>query len=87
MVVGHNISLNKNLIERTGGFSNNFVGWGLEDTCFGARAIASGAFVIPVLKTGVLHINHPPRSGSESKQNKEYEENLKIYKNLIERDV
>lgn len=41
-VVGHNMSMNREVVNVVGGFSNNFTGWGLEDAYFGARAIAAG---------------------------------------------
>lgn len=86
MVVGHNISLKKDLFIKSGGFSDRFIGWGLEDTYFGARLIAGGCFVIPVLECGVYHLNHPPRSGSIEQQEKEYIENLKTYDRLINKN-
>lgn len=87
MVVGHNMTINKHLFLKVGGFSEEFIGWGLEDTYFGARLISEGGFVIPLLNCGVYHINHPPRSGSLEKQEKEYSENLKTYKNLINKEI
>jgi GT2 family glycosyltransferase len=83
MVVGHNMCLKKDIVKEIGGFSDHFKGWGLEDTYFGARVIAAGNFVIPVLSTGVYHINHPPRSGSEEQRQKEYAENIAKYIELI----
>jgi len=84
VVIGHNMSMNKNLFNRTGGFSPDFKGWGMEDTFFGAKFIAKGGFIIPLLKTGVYHIEHEPRSGSEKNREKELEQNLEIYKRYIE---
>lgn len=83
MVVGHNMSITKAMVLNIGGFSDIFMGWGLEDTYFGARAIYRGCFVIPVFTTGVYHINHPPRSGSEEKRRTEYVQNIEVYNNLI----
>lgn len=83
MVVGHNMCLRKSLANEAGGFSNHFHGWGLEDTYFGARIIANGNYIIPVLSTGVYHINHLPRSGSEEKRKKEYAYNINKYLELI----
>lgn len=83
MVVGHNMSLKKDLFTKVGGFSGKFVGWGLEDTYFGSRLIAGGSFVVPILECGVYHLNHPPRSGSPEQQAKEYINNLKTYEELI----
>ena len=84
MVTGHNMSISKNLLNKVGGFSKHFQGWGLEDTYFGAQVIASGGFVVPLINTGVYHINHPPRSGSEERHREEYAKNIGVYNRLIE---
>jgi len=86
-VVSHNLVVNKEVINSIGGFNTDFQGWGLEDAFAGAKLISSGNFIIPVLSCGVYHINHPPRSGSESKKDKEYWSNLKIYKNMINKRI
>lgn len=84
VVVGHNMSMNKRLFNKAGGFSTDFKGWGMEDTLFGAKFIAKGGFIVPLLKTGVYHIDHEPRSGSEERKKEELEKNLHIYKKYIE---
>lgn len=86
-VVGHNFSISKETFKEIGGFSTDFIGWGFEDTFFGAKAIAMGNFIIPVLCTGVYHINHPARSGSEAQKNLELEKNLSTYKKLINETI
>ncbi|OGM26732.1 hypothetical protein A3D00_04750 [Candidatus Woesebacteria bacterium RIFCSPHIGHO2_02_FULL_38_9] len=83
MVIGHNMSCRKDNVYKIGGFSNEFRGWGLEDSYFGARMIAEGNFVIPILSTGVYHIDHPPRSGSFIQKKNELQANLKRYKELL----
>lgn len=83
MVVGHNISLRRKIVESVNQFSQKFVGWGLEDAYFGSKVISQGNFVIPITSTGVYHINHEPRSGSQEKKMQEFETNLSIYKNLL----
>lgn len=83
MVIGHNFSARRKVVQEIGSFSDNFQGWGLEDSYFGARAIAHGNFIIPVMSSGVYHIDHAPRSGSESKKQNELLKNLKIYKELV----
>jgi len=85
MVVGHNISMRKRTFVVTGGFSQEFKGWGLEDTFFGATAISKGSYVIPVISSGVYHINHVPRSGSIDKKQDEFEINIDKYMKLISR--
>lgn len=86
-VVGHNMVIKKSSLQKVGGFGNEFNGWGLEDTFFGAKVISSGNFIIPLLASGVYHINHPPRSGSEENKQKEYDENLIKYKELINKKI
>ncbi|KKT39925.1 hypothetical protein A3K29_03930 [Candidatus Collierbacteria bacterium RIFOXYB2_FULL_46_14] len=75
MVVGHNLSIPKNLFYATGGFDNKFSGYGLEDSLIGIKAISAGAFIIPVLACGVYHINHPTRRGTMEEIRKEFEIN------------
>ena len=57
-------------------FPPTFVGYGPEDGTFAAKAIARGDMVVPVLSTGVFHVNHAFRSGSEEERNKELRFNL-----------
>lgn len=87
MVTGHNMSLTRKTFMRAKGFSLEFKGWGLEDAYFGARCIASGSFVIPLISTGVYHIDHPPRQISMEQQQKEYEYNLSVYEQLIKQNI
>jgi hypothetical protein len=60
-------------------FPPGFEGWGPEDVCFAAKLIARGAFVIPVLSTGVFHVDHPPRSGAWARREEELMRNLQVY--------
>ncbi len=83
MVVGHNMSMRRHTFDVIGGFSQEFKGWGLEDTFFGAKAVSKGNYIIPVISTGVYHINHLPRSGSAEKKQEEFEQNIDKYKRLI----
>lgn len=86
-VVGHNMSMRKSVFKRTGGFSTRFNGWGLEDTLFGACAIAHGCFVIPVLACGVYHIDHPVRQETEELKIQRYKENIEEYKRILEEKI
>jgi len=83
-IVGHNFSLRKTEFYKANKFSKEFKGWGMEDAYFGAKVISNGNFLIPVMSSGVYHINHPPRSGSLEKQKKEYLKNYEIYKKLLD---
>ena len=83
MVVGHNFTCLRRKINHIAAFSTEFKGWGLEDSFFGAEMIAKGNFVIPVLSSGVYHINHPPRSGSNEVKQKELHRNFKKYNSLL----
>ncbi|OGC52374.1 hypothetical protein A2982_00725 [candidate division WWE3 bacterium RIFCSPLOWO2_01_FULL_39_13] len=83
MVIGHNFSLSREMINKAGLFNTSFKGWGFEDTFFGAQMISNGNFIIPVLSAGVYHINHPPRSGSDRQKQQELKSNLEQYKQLV----
>lgn len=87
MLIGHNFALNKKLIKDSSFFPKDFKGWGLEDTYFGAKVIANGNFIIPILSTGVFHIKHDPRSGSEEKKQLELDRNLKLYEQKIKEEI
>ncbi len=84
VVVGHNMSMSREVYGRVGGFSDTFKGYGMEDVYFGACAIARGCFVIPVLETGVYHIDHPPRFGKTDVQQQELDTNLARYYGALE---
>lgn len=83
MVIGHNFSIPGNLFRAIGGFDNKFIGYGLEDTFIGIKAIAAGAFVVPVLSCGVYHIDHPTRRGNLNKISQEFKENSEIIKEFF----
>lgn len=83
MVKGNNISVNNSVAKIF--FPPDFVGYGPEDGMFAAKAISRGCFVIPVLSTGVFHINHPPRSGDIKTRDNELVCNLnKMQRHLHE---
>lgn len=81
------LSLRCSTFIKAGGFCLEFSGWGMEDTYFGVCLIAAGNFIIPVLSTGVFHIEHSSRSGSNEKKQLEFNRNVKIYNELIHRDM
>lgn len=65
-----NLSLWVRDFDRVDGFDESFVGWGLEDTEFAVRLIASGVLVRSGrFATNVLHLWHPERSRSELQAN------------------
>ncbi|MFD7629329.1 glycosyltransferase [Streptomyces sp. NPDC059851] len=78
MVKGNNLALPAETA-RSIGFPPDFTGWGPEDVCFAAKAIARGSYVVPVLSTGVFHREHPPRSGSAARRDAELAANLDRY--------
>lgn len=87
MVQTFSLSLRRSTFIKAGGFNLEFSGWGMEDTYFGACLIAIGTFIIPVLSTGVFHIEHSSRSGSDEKKQLEFNRNVKIYDNLINKII
>lgn len=84
LVIGHNFSLRRELIEKASPFSSKFRGWGYEDEYHGIQLLLAGAYFIPVLSSSVYHINHPPRSGSEEKKRKEEARNKLIIEEVLQ---
>lgn len=87
MVVGHNFSIRKKTLLEASPFSKEFVGWGMEDVFLGLKLICKGNFIIPILSTGVYHLDHPPRSGSEEKKQEQYEMNTVKINKLLDSPV
>lgn len=85
MVIGHNFTLRRESVLKASPFSKDFQGWGMEDVYLGLRVILNGCYVIPVLSSGVYHLDHPPRSGSEEQKRKEYERNTAMIEDIMER--
>lgn len=83
MVVTNAISMKRSHFLSIGGFNSQFKGWGMEDTFIGACLIAQHNFIIPVLSTGIFHIEHPPRSGKMEILIKEFNKNVLVYLDLI----
>lgn len=86
MVKGNNLAVDAEFA-RSIGFPPDFVGWGPEDVCFAAKCIARGAWVVPVLSTGVFHRDHLPRSGSNEQRDKELVANLIRYSRHLGKPV
>lgn len=87
MIIGHNFSARKDTILQSEPFSHKFIGWGMEDVYFGLKLINKGNFIIPVLSTGVYHIDHPLRSNSEKKKINEYKHNTKLVDKFLNTEV
>jgi len=83
MVVTNAVSIKREAFKKIGGFNLQFKGWGMEDTFLGACLIASGNYVIPCFSTGIVHIEHAIRSGSQKKQMQEFNKNVLVYLDLI----
>lgn len=83
MIVGHNMVVSKGSYQRVNGFDTRFKGWGLEDTYFGVKIICAGNFVVPVVSTGIYHIEHPIRLGGEDEQKESFNKNLDLYNKLL----
>ncbi|MDA1208524.1 MAG: glycosyltransferase family 2 protein [bacterium] len=79
------VSVTKDMFEKIGGFSEEFRGWGMEDTYFGAVGLTKGAKIIPVLSCGSYSINLPSHSGSEEKEQEELRANIGRYNTLMRR--
>ncbi len=58
----------------------------MEDSYFGAKVIANGNFIIPVLSSAVYYIGYGPRDGDLEKKQKELTNNFKIYENLLNQE-
>lgn len=87
MVVGHNFSVRKKTLLEASPFSREFSGWGMEDVFLGLKLIFKGNFIIPVLSTGVFHLDHPPRSGSEEKKQEQYQRNTEKINALLDSKI
>lgn len=74
MVKGNNLMVSHNFARIL--FPPHYSGYGPEDIMYAAKAIARGCMVVPILSTGVFHINHPIRSGSVAKREQELRDNL-----------
>lgn len=84
MVIGHNFSSSRTALRRAEPFHRIFWGYGMEDQYFGLRMISQGCYIIPVLSSGVYHIDHPPRSGSLAKQQAEKRRNNRLIDKFLD---
>lgn len=81
------ISMSKKEFLKSGGFSLDFKGWGMEDTFLGACLISNRNYFIPIYSTGVFHIKHAYRSGNELNQINEFNKNVEVYNKLLEKKI
>ena len=81
------LSLKKEYFDKIGGFNLQFQGWGMEDTFLGACLIAASNYIIPCYSSGVFHIEHGFRSGSKLKQISEFNRNVLVYLDLINKPL
>ncbi|MEW6408339.1 MAG: glycosyltransferase family 2 protein [Patescibacteria group bacterium] len=81
------VSIKKKDFNNVGGFNPQFKGWGMEDTFLGACLITLNRFIVPVFSTGIFHIEHNPRSGSNKRMIKEFNKNVLVYLDLIHQPI
>lgn len=76
MLTGSNFGVSKHAIIEAGGFDEDFIGWGMEDTFLGYNLITKGNYLIPILPATAYHIKH-----NEKPKNRiiDFKRNLKIY--------
>ncbi len=87
IVLTCSVSMRKEEFLKVRGFNTSFKGWGMEDTFFAACLIANHNYVVPVFSTGVFHIKHNFRSGSEENQLKEFNKNVELYNGLLNKTI
>lgn len=63
-------------------------GWGFNDTCMVAKIMAkTGAKVIPLMNSNVLHIIEDKHTKKDETKNKEYLQNEQVYEKLLEEEA
>lgn len=87
MVIGHNFSLRRETLTNIKPFTRSIAGWGMEDVYLGLKLIKGGNYIIPVLSSGVFHIDHEPRSGSAKTKQMEYERNTQIINQFLNFEI
>ena len=83
MVTTGNLSIKKKELDAIGGFDRGFVGWGFEDTFLGAKLIANGNYVVPVLATGTYHLGQEKVDKIKRYNSVDFNRNLRKYKELV----
>lgn len=88
MVVSHNMSLRRRQFDRCGGFDQRLSKrWGFEDTFLGANLIARGNHIIPLMSTGVFHLEPVDEVdvGLKERKYNQMGENFRVYSQLMQR--
>jgi glycosyltransferase involved in cell wall biosynthesis len=85
MVITHSLSAKRSEILKAGGFKSEFgKRWGYEDICLGALLIAQGNYIIPLLPTGVFHLQSLIKDKADiTRKYKEAKKNLVIYRKIL----
>lgn len=83
MVVGHTLAASTALLRAAGGFPEQLVGWGTDDTALGAYLIAAGAMIVPMTDVVSTQVEHRPWSGSRKIQLSELGQNLDRYRRML----
>lgn len=83
MITGHNFSARRRRVVEAAPFTSEITGWGMEDVYFGLRMLIQGNYIIPVMASGVYHLDHAPRSGTEAKKRAEYVRNAERIDRLL----
>jgi len=80
LVFGALFSLSKKACMKLGGYDENFLGWGCEDSFMAAKAFAAGNKIIPVYVASGQHINHPSRNKD---QQHDYDRNRVLFNKFL----
>lgn len=94
VIWGGNASFSKKIYEETGGFDEEFTGWGGEDTDLSLRCERMGYLIKTVPEAKMFHLNHPPSNSSKRPngsdlffQTKQHDMSIKRNLNVTYEDV
>lgn len=82
MFLSGNVSTRKKYLLQVGGFSEQFKGWGLEDTHLGAKLIGAGLYFIPLDKSMPVHRKTP--KDELGNRFTDFGRNLELYNKLLD---
>lgn len=86
MSITNALSVKKKYLDEIGGFNTLFTGWGMEDTYLGAKLLSNDLYLIPILSSGIYHIEHPPRDGDQEVKFRQFSRNVTTYLSLINKN-